>query len=113
MIKKRTRFKTSWLIERDGGGPREVLTLGTELDEKTLPVFSFEEEALLFLRLSGLGCGWRVGENKPADLVSLLADPCSDTRRVALDPIPEIGLYGSHDLVCLSRDVFVGLLADE
>jgi hypothetical protein len=30
---------------------------------------------------------------------------------VALDPIPEIGPHGSHDLVSLSREEFVGLLA--
>ncbi len=91
MIESRTRFKTSWLIVKDGGGPQEVLMLGTEDCEKTLPVFSFKEEALLFLHLSGLGYGWRVGENKSADLVSLLADLGSNAWRVALDPIPEMG----------------------
>jgi hypothetical protein len=61
----RSRFESSWLIVRDdlgaGGGPAEVLTLEAggngELDESILPVFSFEEEALLFLRLCGFGGG--------------------------------------------------------
>ena len=61
----RSRFEPSWLIVRDdlgaGGGPPEVLTLEAggngELDESILPVFSFEEEALLFLRLCGFGGG--------------------------------------------------------
>ncbi|HEX7170034.1 MAG TPA: hypothetical protein VF206_04320, partial [Rubrobacter sp.] len=51
----RTRFETSWLIVKDDveaeSGPPEVLTLGVDGDERVLPVFSFEEEALLFLRL--------------------------------------------------------------
>lgn len=110
----RTRFETSWLIVRDdvgGGGPSEVLTLGTRGGEKTLPVFSYEEEALLFLRLCRFGGGWRASKNDPADLAAVLQEACPDARRVALDPIPEIGPHGPHDLVSLSREKFVGLLA--
>jgi hypothetical protein len=33
------------------------------------------------------------------------------SQRDALDPIPEIGPYGPHDLVSLSREEFLGLLA--
>jgi hypothetical protein len=40
----------------------------------------------------------------------VLSDVCPDVRRVALDPIPEIGPNGPHDLVSLSREEFVGLL---
>jgi hypothetical protein len=115
----RSRFEPSWLIVRDDlgarGGPPEVLTLEAggngELDESILPIFSFEEEALLFLRLCGFGVGWRVSKSGAADLASVLADACPDTRRVALDPIPEIGLCGPHDLVSLPRKEFVRLLA--
>ena len=68
----RSRFEPSWLIARDeigaGGGPPEVLTLGAgggvEGDGTILPVFSFEEEALLFLRLCGFGGGWRVSKSR-------------------------------------------------
>jgi hypothetical protein len=111
----RARFETSWLIVRDdlgtGGGPPEVLTLGGEVEERILPVFSFEEEALLFLRFCGFGGGWHASKSGIADLVSVLSDACPDVWRVALDPIPEIGPHGPHDLVCLSRKEFVGLLA--
>lgn len=118
-----TRFETSWLIVRDAAvGPgtepgdctAEVLTLGGEAgaagDGEILPVFSFEEEALLFLRLCGLGGGWRVSRRGAADLAAVLSDACPDARRVALDPIPEIGLRGPHDLVSLPREEFIGLL---
>jgi hypothetical protein len=115
----RTRFEPSWLIMRDNlgaaGCPPEVLTLGArdggESNESILPVFSFEEEALLFLRHCGFGGGWRVSKSSAADLASVLADACPDTRRVALDPIPEIGQCGPHDLVSLPRKEFVRLLA--
>jgi len=111
----RTRFETSWLIVKDDvgaeGGPPEVLTLGVDGDERVLPVFSFEEEAQFFLRLSGFKDGWRTSKSGAAGLASVLFDACPDARRVALDPIPEIGPHGPQDLVNLSRDEFVWLLA--
>ena len=115
----RSRFEPSWLIVRDdieaGGGTPEILALdagsNTELDESILPVFSFEEEALLFLRLCGFGGGWRVSKLGASVLASVLADACPDARRVALDPIPEIGHCGPRDLVSLPRKEFVRLLA--
>ena len=114
-----TRFETSWLIVRGDfgarGGPPEVLTLGAgggvEGEGTILPVFSYEEEALLYLRLCGFSGGWRASKSGIADLASVLSDACPDAQRVALDPIPEIGPHGPHDLVSLSREEFVGLLA--
>ncbi len=115
-----TRFETSWLIVRDdlgaGDGPPEVLTLGArggvKGDWTILPVFSFEEEeALLYLRLCGFGGGWHASKRGIADLASVLSEACSDVRRVTLDPIPEIGPHGPYDLVSLSREEFVELLA--
>ena len=115
----RARFEPSWLIVGDdlgaGGGPPEVLTLeaggNAELDGSILPIFSFEEEALLFLCLCGLGGGWHATKSGAAELALVLSDDCPDARRVALDPIPEIGLCGPHDLVSLPRKEFVRLLA--
>ncbi len=114
-----TRFEPSWLIVSNdlgaGDGPPEILTLGAgsglKGDWTILPVFSFEEEALLFLRLCGFGGGWHASKRGIADLASVLSDACSDVRRVALDPIPEIGSHGPYDFVSLSREEFVGLLS--
>jgi hypothetical protein len=113
-----TRFETFWLIVRGhvgaGGGPPEILTLeaggGVEGDGKILPVFSFEEEALLFLCLCGFSGGWRASKSEITDLALVLSDACPEVRSVALDPIPEIGTYGLDDLVSLSREAFFGLL---
>jgi hypothetical protein len=114
-----TRFGTSWLIVRGdvgaGGGPPEVLTLGAgggvEGHGTILPVFSCEEEALLFLRLCGFGGRWHASKSGIADLASVLSDARSEVRSVALDPILEIGTCGPRGLFSLSREEFVGLLA--
>jgi hypothetical protein len=93
----------------------EVLTLGAgggvEGDGTILPIFSFEEEALLFLHLCGFSGGWHASKSGIADLASVLSDTCPEVRRVALDPIPEIGPCGPHNLISLSREEFLGLLA--
>ncbi|HEX5851442.1 MAG TPA: hypothetical protein VFY59_19745 [Rubrobacter sp.] len=115
----RSRFESSWLIVRDvigaGGGLPEILTLETggkaKVNGRILPVFSFEEEARLFLHLCGLGGWWHATKSGAAELALVLSDDCSDVGRVALDPIPEIGLCGPHDLVSLPRKEFVRLLA--
>jgi hypothetical protein len=62
-------------------------------DPKALVVFSFQEEAQMFLdlRLIASKDRWRVRQTSVGELVSLLYVPCSDTRKVVLDPLPEIG----------------------
>jgi len=46
-----------WLIENQEAGGTEVLTVGLEGGKEALPVFSFEEEARLFLHLRVLRKG--------------------------------------------------------
>lgn len=111
MIGERPKQRRAWLIARRGGGtPRELLTLNVG-GEKALPVFSFEEEAVLYLDFSGLGVAWRAVGSETSDLVSLL-DSRSDVPLVSLDPFPEVGLQGLNDLVSLPREEFVALLVD-
>ena len=86
------RDRTFWLIVGEGtknGDLNEVFELGTGGGTRAWPVFSFEEEALLFLRFCGFGGGWHASKSGIADLVSVLSDACPDVWRVALDPIPE------------------------
>lgn len=54
---KRTIY---WLLVRDGHNGIEVLTTGLPDGRQALPVFSFEEEAEMFLYLRGLRDGWRI-----------------------------------------------------
>ncbi len=67
--------------------------------ERVLPVFSFEEEAKLFLRLGGYDGHWRATESCADELVSVLDGPCKGVKSVALDPLPEMLEDGTLALV--------------
>jgi hypothetical protein len=105
--------KERWLIAKDaeGGGP-EPLTVAVDGGE-TLPVFCFEEEAEMYLRLAGLEEGWLARPSGCGELVSLLYGPCACVRSVALDPLPEMIRDGTIGLVSLERGRFVDHLMSE
>jgi hypothetical protein len=71
-----------------------------------LPVFSFREEAELFLGL-GSWKGWRIRESGVGEIISVLYGPCEDVGSVALDPLPEMVAERTVGPVCLSRQRFV------
>lgn len=96
-----------WLISRYGGSLTDVLTLGSDGEEEALAVFSFDEEAELFLRLGTSGADWRIEAVAAGDLFSRLLGPRARIRRVALDPFPEVAGRRMVDLVCVSRERFV------
>jgi hypothetical protein len=77
-----------WMVARSGEGRLEPLCVRAGLWE-VLPVFSFEEEAKMFLHLGGYEeSGWRARESCTGELVSVLLGPCLDVEGVALDPLP-------------------------
>jgi hypothetical protein len=76
-----------WLIANYQSGGTEVLRINLASGEEVLPVFSFEDEAGIFLEL-GASDGWRVRETAAGELTSVLLGPCAGVRRVALDPLP-------------------------
>ena len=82
----------------------EVFTIGSNV----LPVFSFEEEAQMFLGVGHAADGWQVRETTCGELVSVLYGMCRDVTRVSLDPLP-----GITELVSLSRRGFVGTLLED
>ena len=88
----------------------EALTLHTDGTQETLPVFSSEEEAEIFLRFGGVTGGWRVRESSAEELVSVLYGPCAGVKKVALDPSPEMVNEGTVGLVSLLRESFLGLI---
>jgi hypothetical protein len=55
-----------WLISRVANGQTEVLTVRPNGGRWTLPVIGFREEAEMFLKLDGLGDGWRAKEDRGA-----------------------------------------------
>jgi hypothetical protein len=95
-----------WLIVREVGNLLEPLCVYAG-GEKVLPVFSFEEEARLFLRLGGYDGHWRARKSCAGELVSMLDGPCADVKSVALDPLPEMLEDGTLALVGVGRERFL------
>ena len=108
---ERTLLKTFWLIVQDAGDRPKVFEPGTGRGERSLPIFSFEEEALLFLSLGGLEEPWRTRETDAAELALALTGPYRVVQRVVLDPFPEVGLRGYPGDLRFGREEFVDLLA--
>ena len=66
---------------------------------------------LLFVLLGHFeGAGWRARKIAAGELASLLLGSLRDIDRVALDPLPGIGLESANRLLCLGRESFVDLL---
>ncbi len=92
-----------WLIAEQRCNGLEVFTIGRTV----LPVFSFREEADMFLGLGHAGSGWQVRETTYGELVSVLYGPCREVTHVSLDPVP-----GLVELVSLSRSAFIRVLLE-
>src|ERR671917_2273591 len=97
-----------WLISEKRNNMIEVLTIRTDDEQKTLPVFSSEEEAEMFLRFGGVPGGWRARESGAGELIWVLSSPCAGVKKVALDPSPEMVVEGTVGLVSLLRESFMG-----
>jgi hypothetical protein len=95
-----------WLIVRHDVCRMEVLTTGLPSGEEALPVFSFEDEARMFLELATSDC-WRVRETTAGELISLLLGLCAGVDRVVLDPLPGQFAQALADLVSMRREDFI------
>jgi len=105
--------RTRWLIARDRDAELEVFAVERD-GGRILPVFSFEEEAELFLWLGAVGAGWQARETSSGELVSVLCGPCARVEKVALDPLPfAVGAEEWIDLLCLDREAFARTLLGE
>ncbi len=115
MLKAKLTDPYHWLITRHVTSRMDVFTTHLCGDRKALAVFSFEEEARMFLdfRLAASKDGWRVRRTSVGELVSVLYGPCSDTKKVVLDPVPELGREELVDLLSMHRNDFLGFLLGE
>jgi hypothetical protein len=107
------RATSWWLIVSHESNVMEVMALRLADGAEVLPVFSFEEEAKLFLRLGVPDGRWLVRETAAGELASLLLGPLSGVDRVALDPLP--GKLGGLLVALLSirrREFVARLLID-
>ena len=98
-----------WLLAKRRCGRFEVLTTSLADGRRVLPVFSFEEEAALFLCL-GVQGSWQVRRTGPGELASLLYGPCREVELVALDPVSEVETDMINRLVSVERRRFVDIL---
>jgi hypothetical protein len=109
-VSRRAGTQRYWVIAqvaKDGLGKLELLTVDLDGTGEALPVFSFEEEAEMFLWSQRTEEGREVRETTPGQLVSILYGPCADVGRVMLDPLPEIGLSMQINLLGMDRNDFV------
>ena len=95
-----------WLIVKDEPGRIDVLTTNLTTDEAALPVFSFEDEARMFLELGASGV-WRVRVTSAGELISVLCGPCTGVRRVVLDPLHGLDGKGLNNLLSMEREAFM------
>lgn len=101
-----------WLIVRQDTDWQEALTIGLGDGKEALPVFSWAEEARMFLWLGGFEeGGWAVRESTAGGLVSMLeGERNAKVGFVALDPVPEMltPMFGTMiSLVTLGRQGFI------
>jgi hypothetical protein len=116
----RPASSTYWLIARPYYSGMEPLTLTRSTREgefEVLPVFSYHEEAEMFLHLGGaLGvagadhkdhAGWHVRQSEGGELISLLRGRCAGIKEVALDPLPQMIKDMTVELVSVLRERFI------
>jgi hypothetical protein len=106
-VPRRAGTQRYWVIAKDGSGWPDLLTVDLNGTGEALPVFSFEQEAEMFLWLQTTGDGREVTETTPGQLVWILYGPCADVGRVMLDPVPEIGARMQNSLLGMDRNDFV------
>ncbi len=87
----------------------EVLITSLADGRRVLPVFSFEEEAILYLRL-GIRGSWQVRQTQGGELLSLLCCLCNKIELVALDPMSAVESDMMDRLVSLERERFIDVL---
>ena len=107
-----TSGRAYWLIAKQETGASAPLTVSLPDGGETLPVFSFEEEAQMFLWFVENGDEWLAFEVSGDELISMLFGPRAVAENVALDPSPEIVAEMAVGLVTLSRERFVDRIVD-
>ena len=104
---RRTYSRRFWLMAEYRTGGMEVLRITLASGEEVFPVFSFEDEAKMFLKLQTSCGGWRVRVTTVGELVSVLFGPCAGVSRVVLDPLPDLFAEALMDLAGMGRETFM------
>jgi hypothetical protein len=99
--KKASRGADFWLLVAQDG---RIYTMERD---GTPAIFSGEGEAEVFWRFGTGGGGWRARRTSPGELVSLLYSRCAASKKVCLDPAPELLCAGVAHLVSMGKERFV------
>jgi hypothetical protein len=112
LLETRTARRSCWLITKRITSKTDIFTTHLCGDSKAFVVFSFQEEAEMFLdlQLSASKDGWKVRQTSVEELVSIIYGSCSDTKKVVLDPVPEIRGEALADPLSMPRDDFLRFL---
>jgi hypothetical protein len=110
--KTRHSGRSYWIVARRETGRSAPFIVTLPEGGEALPVFSFEEEAEMFLWFVENGDGWLAFEVSGGELLSILFGPRAVAQKVALDPSPEIVNEMAVGLITLSRERFVGRIVD-
>ena len=103
-----TMRRTSyWLLVRDAENGMETLSTGLSNRGRMLPVFSFKEEAEMYLCMRGSRDEWRIREVAASELRSLFDTVLGNIVSVTLDPIPENSFFDSSGLLNITRQDFI------
>ena len=116
MLKSKMTGRWYWLITKHTTSKMDVLTVRVDSSGEALAIFSFEEEARMFLdfRLAASEEGWCVRQTSVGEVVSVLYGPCSDAKKVVLDSVPEVGRKELVGLLNMhGNDLLRFLLGDE
>jgi hypothetical protein len=115
MLKAKRAGRWFWLITKRATSRMDVLTIRLGGTGEALAVFSFEEEAKMFLDLRRCESeeGWRVRRTSVGELVSVLYGPCSDAKKVVLDPMPAVAGKEPVGLLDMHRNDFLRFLLGE
>ena len=99
-----------WVVCPEGF--RGPLAVDLPVLGRAVALFSFEEEALLYLSLRGRDAagGLRARRVSGAGLLALLSGRWAGYRSIALDPIPELDAGTLLPLTTTSRERFVSFL---
>lgn len=103
---RKTYSRPLWLIVKYQTRGMEVLRINLASGEEALPIFSFEDEARMFLELGASGC-WRVRETTAGEITSVLFGLCAGVDRVVLDPLPGLDAEALMDLASMGRETFM------
>ena len=115
MLKTKMAGRSHWLITKRSTSKMDIFTTYLCGDPKALVVFGFQEEAKMFLdlQLAATEDGWRVRQTPVGELVSILYGPCSDTKEVVMDPVPDIRWEALVDSLSMHRNDFLRFLVGE